>query len=242
MEQGVSERRQNWWNIAPGHKIKSVLRLRNQIQELQEEVARLKEMVVKDPLTGLINRKGLDDLAENYIGIWKRGMTEGLPLTLVVFVIDIDGFKSLNDIHDHQEGDRLLKEVGQAWQESLRKTDLVAILTKEGEYESRIEKAENGVVGRTGGDEFVLLAFTGSPESLKERLQGVFNRVIQEEFTNINKDVREKLGISVGWAEVGENLDGESRKKMSSEELFSKAKDLADQRMYEEKREKNAAR
>lgn len=84
-----------------------------------------------DPLTGLLNRRGLEEAAGPLIAIGNR---LGRPTTLVL--IDIDEFKKINDSRGHPGGDRILRELAASWTEQQRSTDLLA---------------------RIGGDEFVIV-------------------------------------------------------------------------------------
>ena len=63
---------------------------------------------------------------------------------LTLAVLDLDGFKQINDLRGHVVGDRVLADLGRSWRESLRTGDILA---------------------RHGGDEFVLLLPATSPES-----------------------------------------------------------------------------
>jgi len=91
----------------------------------------LKVAAVTDPLTGLANRRAFEPMLERELARCER---LGHPLS--VAVIDLDGFKEVNDALGHQEGDRVLAEMSQAWSGALRPFDVLA---------------------RAGGDEFVLL-------------------------------------------------------------------------------------
>jgi len=91
----------------------------------------LKLAATTDPLTGLVNRRAFEPILSREL---HRCARLAHPLCLVV--IDLDHFKEVNDVHGHQEGDRILGEVSRAWTETLRSTDVLA---------------------RSGGDEFVLL-------------------------------------------------------------------------------------
>lgn len=93
-------------------------------------VGKLETQARHDTLTGLLSRAGLDD----YFELHPRAGRAELPRSLVV--IDIDGFKAVNDERGHESGDQLLKSLAQAWSGALRPDDLAV---------------------RTGGDEFVLL-------------------------------------------------------------------------------------
>jgi len=111
---------------------------------------RMRTLADTDPLTGLLNRNGFLGVANREHAIAER---TGNPLTLVV--LDLDGFKQVNDIRGHVAGDRLLADLARSWRDRLRAGDILA---------------------RHGGDEFVLLLPATSPEAAKEvlsRLGGI---------------------------------------------------------------------
>jgi diguanylate cyclase (GGDEF)-like protein len=91
----------------------------------------LRRQADTDPLTGLLNRSGFLVAANREHAIAQR---TGNPLT--VAVLDLDGFKQINDLQGHAVGDRVLADLGRSWDERLRAGDILA---------------------RHGGDEFVLL-------------------------------------------------------------------------------------
>jgi diguanylate cyclase (GGDEF)-like protein len=99
----------------------------------------LRRQADTDPLTGLLNRNGFFAAAVREHAIAQRS---GNRLTLAV--LDLDGFKQINDLRGHVVGDRVLADLGRAWREHLRTGD---------------------ILGRHGGDEFVLLLPATSPES-----------------------------------------------------------------------------
>jgi diguanylate cyclase (GGDEF)-like protein/PAS domain S-box-containing protein len=96
---------------------------------LEERLAALSE---EDELTGLLNRRGFRRMAEQGLKIEQRS---GRRVALIYF--DVDAFKSINDTYGHGEGDRALRTVAGVLRSSVRDGDLV---------------------GRIGGDEFVVLA------------------------------------------------------------------------------------
>lgn len=106
-------------------------RLRAEIQERERLQRELEHLVDHDPLTGVANRRRLEqDLTRELA----RARRERAPLCLVT--LDLDDLKEHNDAYGHAAGDRLLKHVASTWADALRPTDLIA---------------------RTGGDEFVVL-------------------------------------------------------------------------------------
>ncbi len=92
-----------------------------------------------DPLTGLLNRSGFLIAANREHAIAQR---TGSPLALAV--LDLDGFKQINDLQGHAVGDRVLADLGRSLRERLRAGDILA---------------------RHGGDEFVLLMPATSAQS-----------------------------------------------------------------------------
>jgi len=95
----------------------TLLWLLAQVGTLYQRVGR---MARTDPLTGVLNRRVLDQELPRELARAARG---GQPLC--VALIDLDRFKAYNDRHGHQAGDRLLKAVGAAWSANLRTTDLL---------------------------------------------------------------------------------------------------------------------
>ena len=94
-------------------------------------VQHLRDEATHDPLTGALNRRGLQDSA----GV-VHALDERRHVETTVVEIDLNGFKAYNDTHGHQAGDDLLADVVREWSAVLRRTDLLS---------------------RTGGDEFVLV-------------------------------------------------------------------------------------
>jgi diguanylate cyclase (GGDEF)-like protein len=106
--------------------------------ELRRLAAALGRAATRDPLTGVANRRGLASAISGAIGRAERGL--GTPS---VVVIDLDGFKAVNDHLGHATGDAVLRSVAQRLTGTARTVDTVA---------------------RLGGDEFVvLLEHTGGP-------------------------------------------------------------------------------
>lgn len=103
---------------------------------LDQARAELRLLATTDPLTGLMNRRGLMPLAEHELSLSRR---EQRPLAIAF--VDVDGLKGVNDEHGHGIGDLLIIEVAALLRDTLRASDLVA---------------------RVGGDEFCVLLTSDS--------------------------------------------------------------------------------
>jgi diguanylate cyclase (GGDEF)-like protein/PAS domain S-box-containing protein len=86
-----------------------------------EHVARVEAVARTDDLTGLANRRAWNEELPRQLDLARRARTP-----ICVAIVDLDEFKSFNDIRGHQAGDRLLKEAGAAWRMQLRATDTLA--------------------------------------------------------------------------------------------------------------------
>ncbi len=93
--------------------------------------ARLEKLVLLDPLTNLLNRRGLQEALSHEIERMQRG-----EMDLLALILDLDNFKTINDTLGHAVGDVVLKEISQRLHETVRPIDYVA---------------------RIGGDEFMVL-------------------------------------------------------------------------------------
>lgn len=98
-----------------------VRRVRRVGGERAELLAALAEVAHTDDLTGLPNRRAWDEALDRELA---RAEREGTPLC--IGLVDLDRFKLYNDVHGHQAGDRLLKEIAAAWRGELRSTDVLA--------------------------------------------------------------------------------------------------------------------
>jgi diguanylate cyclase (GGDEF)-like protein/PAS domain S-box-containing protein len=123
-----------------------VLSISRDIRERQREMRRLQALTLRDELTGLLNRRGLDVMLPEEA---KRAKRSGRPV--IVVYGDIDHFKTLNDTYGHDRGDEVLVAVAEALRSAFRETDLIA---------------------RLGGDEFCVVAEADDidPARLGERL------------------------------------------------------------------------
>ena len=144
------------------------------------EVARnhLEHASLHDSLTGLPNRRHLDNLLTKF----QSGSKQGQSLTLLH--IDLDRFKQINDTKGHAAGDAVLVQTAMLLRTQFRNSDLVA---------------------RIGGDEFVVLL---SPAPDRRILQNMVDRVIQISVQPIEWQGHEcRCGVSIGIAESAGDID-----------------------------------
>lgn len=106
--------------ISRHRKDASVRKLARELSESQEQYAAVKdalaELAITDPLTGLRNRRGMEQILRNE---WNRLGREHLPLALMM--VDIDHFKAFNDQFGHLAGDECLKKVSGVLAQSCRR-------------------------------------------------------------------------------------------------------------------------
>jgi diguanylate cyclase (GGDEF)-like protein len=107
------------------------LSMANRIQGLQRSEVALKQLAHHDPLTGLANRTQLTLQIQQAVARSRRDNTQ-----FAVLMLDLNGFKPINDRFGHAVGDQLLIEIGQRLRAGIRSTDVAA---------------------RVGGDEFIVL-------------------------------------------------------------------------------------
>lgn len=105
--------------------------LEEEIIERKQAEERANELAIRDPLTGLFNRRSLIEHLEHALSLSLR---HGKRFALLF--LDLDKFKAINDTHSHEIGDKLLRDVAARINESIRESDIAA---------------------RLGGDEFVIL-------------------------------------------------------------------------------------
>ncbi len=119
--------------------------LRQRLDDIHELQKQLREQVMRDPLTGMYNRRFLDDALQAEVA---RAVREREPLSLMM--LDIDHFKRVNDNHGHQAGDEVLKMLAGILRGEARRTDVAC---------------------RYGGEEFVLLLPKMDLESARARAE-----------------------------------------------------------------------
>lgn len=168
----------------------------NQSRKHRGQFRKLQIAATHDALTGVVNRGELDEQIKQVYSSWKDEQT--IPFSIVF--LDIDHFKAINDQHSHAVGDRVLVDIARLIQDEL--------------YSGEI-------VGRYGGEEFVILCPETPLETAIDRAERV-RRVIM----NAKISSREELSVtaSFGVAQVEPGDTSESVIKRADEALFDAKK------------------
>ncbi len=179
--------------------IKRALKVQQLSISKKELVSILKEKSLKDPLTGIYNYRYLRERLSSEFKRAKRYL-----FSLSIIMLDIDYFKSINDIYGHQYGDHILKTIA-------------AFLTK--------SVRGNDVVARYGGDEFLILMpdtdKNGVFELSKDLLAKFNNHIFDPKFRKL------KITLSLGIATYPDlGINAESNLLTCADEALCKAKIL----------------
>jgi diguanylate cyclase (GGDEF)-like protein len=171
--------------------VSAALLAEQRIADLSARVAELETVAVTDPLTGLLNRRGMQLELERALAAARRYDEQG-----VLIYIDLDGFKPINDAYGHAAGDHVLRRVGAVLSENVRPTDRVA---------------------RVGGDEFVVLLTRVAPEAGLTRAELLERRVNQTavEWQDHTLAVRASFGFQAfGPNDAGPDVLGRADETM----------------------------
>jgi diguanylate cyclase (GGDEF)-like protein len=162
------------------------------------EAALLREMVARDGLTGIQNRRMFDQYIDRS---WHQAIREGKRLA--VLLIDIDCFKDYNDRYGHQAGDECLRAVAVTLSRGARRPlDFVA---------------------RYGGEEFAIVLYDASREYVAEVLTRIQRSVAELNIPHEASRVASRLTVSIGAAFVlpGSSRTPEGLIQLADEALYS---------------------
>jgi diguanylate cyclase (GGDEF)-like protein len=139
-------------------------------RRVAERTAALETMAHRDALTGLYNRRGLLAWIEQKLEDTERGVTS-------LLFLDLDRFKQINDGRGHDVGDALLRAVARRFEAAV---------------------PHRTVVGRWGGDEFVVVMRTGAGEEPAARVAAALHEALAEPI-DVNGEPLQ-VGVSIGVA------------------------------------------
>lgn len=164
--------------------------------DLEEAKQRIEHNSLHDALTGLPNRRYLDELLS--------GRVAGRPLTdgpLAVLHLDLDRFKQINDTFGHAAGDAMLVHTANVLTESASESDFVA---------------------RIGGDEFVIVCMQNAEQ---ERLETLANQIVvkmREPVIHSGRTCR--FGVSIGIERTNDNSDDPKQMLINADIALYRAK------------------
>ena len=137
---------------------------------LNIENEQLRTIATTDKITGTFTRKYFDDRFDNLLEVYNH--TEN---SFSVLMLDIDKFKNINDTYGHLKGDTVLAMMGKSIKESIRETD---------------------IVGRYGGEEFIVILQNINIEDSLEIANKIRSRIEKLVFPGINRAITISIGVS----------------------------------------------
>ncbi|HPH97547.1 MAG TPA: diguanylate cyclase [Anaerolineaceae bacterium] len=156
--------------------------LEKRLEEIQSLQERLLEQAIHDVLTGLFNRRYLEESLEREIASAERGH---YPIGIIM--LDLDHFKKVNDTYGHKGGDLVLQAVGKVLREATRRMDTAC---------------------RLGGEEFVVVMPGATLEDTFQRAENLRQKIeaLQVDYNGKNMRVTTSIGVSA-YPEYGQTMD-----------------------------------
>jgi diguanylate cyclase (GGDEF)-like protein/PAS domain S-box-containing protein len=158
----------------PGNSISGVVVVFHDVGELRGLTRKMSYQATHDPLTGLINRREFERRLDEAVD-----SAHSEEVVHILFYMDLDRFKAVNDSCGHQAGDNMLREVAALIKEQVRDSDFV---------------------GRLGGDEFGALLIGCPIEKSRQIANDICNAIADYRF--VWKDKIFNVGISIGLIEI----------------------------------------
>jgi len=147
-------------------------------QTLQKQNKLLETLSITDSLTGLYNRKKLDDILADQLARFKRNQR-----SFAVLLLDIDHFKRLNDTYGHLAGDQVLTSVARTFSSSIRNIDFAA---------------------RYGGEEFVIVLPETAISAAREMAERIRQQVRGASYQFNDQSIAVTLSIGVADSRSGD--------------------------------------
>ena len=150
--------------------------------ELEKSVLLIREMAIRDDLTGFYNRRHLMELIE-----YERNRCARTGSAFSLAMLDIDHFKNVNDNYGHQTGDQILKTIAAIIRKAMRGTDFC---------------------GRYGGEEFLIVLTQTNIKGAKVFAERLCNLIENTALTGSGHDI--KITASIGITEYKAHEDIET--------------------------------
>lgn len=148
---------------------------------LQASSLRLEKLSMEDPLTGIANRRCFEAVARE--GLLQR---HSLERGLCVALLDVDGFKQVNDEHSHLVGDKVLQVIASLLTEHVRSEDLAA---------------------RLAGDEFTILFRRTDARTASDACERLRSAIASHDWGQISPGLSVSISIGVAEAQQGDSLE-----------------------------------
>ncbi len=153
------------------NRVKRFLREATPVIETKRLLGQLEESTMRDPMTGLYNRRFLDEFATTFSSTVKRRNTNA-----GILMCDIDFFKQVNDVYGHNAGDEVLKGVVGSIKKMIRESDIAV---------------------RFGGEEFVILLQDVDENLVTEIAERIRHDVEISEFTVAGNIIKKTISIGI---------------------------------------------
>ncbi len=153
-------------------------------QENNDLIQRLEIQANCDPLTGLANRRSFQVVLDKTV---QRASFQPGESAFSMLMIDVDKFKNYNDFYGHQAGDSCLIQVAESIESAVR--------------------ANLDLVGRFGGEEFIVLLPQASVAEAKEIAKRILSALSMRSIEHKASDVATKVTVSIGIAEWSGGLN-----------------------------------
>ncbi len=160
-----------------GGRVVGVYSMLVDVHDLQTRQQQLESSVERDPVTDVLSRRAIVERIERALADRRAG-------TVALFFVDLDGFKTVNDLLGHRDGDTVLQRVAQALQSAVRGED---------------------AVGRYGGDEFLVLARVPDRAAAAAMAQQLIAAI---RASAAGQAALAQVTASVGYALAPEDADG----------------------------------
>ena len=168
-------------------------------QQLASAVEDLERLARTDELTGLLNRRALDESMDFEI---RRSSRTASPMALLI--MDLDHFKSVNDRFGHPVGDQVLREVAQLFRQRLRVTDILA---------------------RMGGEEFAVLLLDSGEKAANKVAQSLVDTIREHNFQTNRGMSLGRITTSIGFALYPNQAEDASQLLTRADAALYRAKD-----------------
>ena len=160
--------------------IKNYLEAAKPVIESRILTAKLRESSLKDGMTGLYNRRFLEEFIDKFM---KQAQRDGK--TYSILMLDVDFFKSVNDTYGHDVGDQVIIAIGKVLRDNIRESDLAI---------------------RYGGEEFLVLLHNATKEGAYKVAQKIHHSFAALSFDVGNGETLKKT-ISIGIARYPQDAD-----------------------------------